>query len=40
MEPLDNFHDGEVDAVMDWENEEYGAILNMINSLNNELKEG
>jgi replicative DNA helicase len=40
LEPLDNFHDGEVDAVMDWENEEYGAILNMINSLNNELKEG
>ena len=40
LEPLDNFHDGEVDAVMDWENEEYSAILDMINGLNNELKEG
>ena len=40
LEPLVNFHDGELDNVMDWESEEYQKISSFIGKLNNELKEG
>ena len=39
LEPLTNFYDGDLDSIMDWEDEGYHQIIEFINGLNNELKE-
>ena len=39
LEPLTNFFDGDLETVMDWEDEENAQILEFMNSLNKELRE-
>jgi replicative DNA helicase len=40
LDPITDFYDGDVESVIDWEDEGYGQIMDFMNKLNQELREG